>query len=263
VLGVKLLGIFPGNSAIGKDSHQGVVVLLDPSTGEPRAIVNATAITAVRTAAVSAVATDALAHPDASTLAVIGTGFQAQWHVRAIAEVRALTSVRMTGRDTARGTEVASALADETGLDISYVADAASALDGAQIVVTATNSATPVLAHGWLAAGAHVNAVGACLPHMRELDTVTVAASRFTVDRRESALAESGDYLIAAAEAGLGPDHIAAELGEVLAGSVAGRTGDATLTVFESLGLAVQDLAAAAYVCAKSEGAGRGSLVEF
>jgi ornithine cyclodeaminase/alanine dehydrogenase-like protein (mu-crystallin family) len=261
-LGVKLLGIYPGNSAIGKDSHQGVVVLLNPATGEPKAVVNATAITSVRTAAVSVVATDALARPDASVLAVIGTGFQAQWHVRAIAEVRALSQVRMTGRDATRGAEVAAALATETGLDVSYVADTRAALDGAQIVVTATNSATPVLQHGWLATGTHVNAVGACLPHMRELDAATVAGSRFIVDRRESALAESGDYRLAENDVGIGPDHIVAELGEVLAGAIAGRTGD-ELTVFESLGLAVQDLAAAAFVCAKSEGAGRGSLVEF
>jgi ornithine cyclodeaminase len=262
-LGVKLLGIFPGNSAIGKDSHQGVVVLLDPHTGEPRAIVDATAITSVRTSAVSAVATDALARPDASVLGVIGTGFQAQWHVRAIAQVRTLRQVRMTGRDAARGTEVAAALADETGFDVTYAPDGATAVDGADIVVTATTSATPVIEHGWLAPGAHVNAVGACLPHMRELDAATVAGSRFVVDRRESAVAESGDYRIAVDEAGIGPDHIAADLGEVLAGTVTGRRSDDELTVFESLGLAVQDLAAAAYVCAKSEGAGRGSLVQF
>jgi ornithine cyclodeaminase len=136
-------------------------------------------------------------------------------------------------------------------------------VDGADIVVTATTSATPVIEHGWLAPGAHVNAVGACLPHMRELDAATVAGSRFVVDRRESAVAESGDYRIAVDEAGIGPDHIAADLGEVLAGTVTGRRSDDELTVFESLGLAVQDLAAAAYVCAKSEGAGRGSLVQF
>jgi ornithine cyclodeaminase/alanine dehydrogenase-like protein (mu-crystallin family) len=261
-LGIKMLGIYHGNSAIGKDSHQGVVMLLDPATGEPQAIVNATAITSVRTAAVSAVATDVLARSDATILAVIGTGFQAQWHVRAIAGIRPLTHVRLTGRDAARGREVAARLSEEVSVPVEFVSDPAQALAGATIVVTATTSSTPVLEHAWLAPGAHVNAVGACLPAARELDTATVAGARFVVDRRESALAESGDYLFAAAEAGLGPDHIAAELGEVLDGA-SGRTSDDELTIFESLGLAVQDLAAAQYVCAMARASGRGSVVEF
>jgi ornithine cyclodeaminase len=262
-LGMKLLGIYPGNSAIGKDPHQGVVVLLDPATGEPQAIVNATAITAIRTAAVSAVATDVLARPDASVLAVFGTGFQAQRHVRAIAEVRALTHVRVTGRDEARGRDVASALAADIGVPVDYVVDKAAAVRDAGIVVTATTASSPVLDRAWLAPGAHINAVGACVPSARELDTETVAASRFVVDRRESALAESGDFRLAAAEAQLGPEHIAAELGDVLAGTASGRTGDDELTVFESLGLAVEDLAAARYVYSVAQGTGRGTVVEF
>ena len=262
-LGIKMLGIYPGNSKIGKDSHQGAILLLDPATGEAEALVNATAITSVRTAAVSALATDVLARPDATELAVIGTGFQAQWHVRAIAAVRPLTAVRLTGRDETRGREVAAQLTADVGVPVEFVADPAQAVRGALIVVTATTSSTPVLERGWLAPGAHVNAVGACLPKDRELDTATVTESRFVVDRRESALAESGDYLIAAAEAGFGPERIAAELGEILGGTVAGRTADDELTVFESLGLAVEDLAAARYVCAVSSGTGHGSTVEF
>jgi ornithine cyclodeaminase/alanine dehydrogenase-like protein (mu-crystallin family) len=262
-LGIKMLGIFPGNSAIGKDSHQGVVMLLDPATGEPQAIVNATAITSIRTAAVSAIATDVLARPDASVLTIIGTGFQAQWHVRAIALVRGLSQVRLTGRDASRGRAVATALTEETGLRIDFVSSTAAALDGADIVVTATTSAAPVLERGWLAPGTHVNAVGACVPSARELDTATVAGSRFVVDRRESALAESGDYLFAATEVGFGPEHVAAELGEILAGTAAARISDDELTVFESLGLAVEDLAAARYVCTVAEDTGRGSVVEF
>jgi ornithine cyclodeaminase/alanine dehydrogenase-like protein (mu-crystallin family) len=262
-LGIKMLGIYHGNSAIGKDSHQGVVMLLDPATGEPQAIVNATAITSIRTAAVSAIATDVLARPDASVLAVIGTGFQAQWHVRALALVRGLSHVRLTGRDAARGRSVAADLSDETGLAVEFIASTAAALDGADIVVTATTSSTPVLEYGWLSPGAHVNAVGACLPSSRELDTATVAASLFVVDRRESAIAEAGDYRFAASEAGFGPEHIAAELGEILAGTAAGRSNDDELTVFESLGLAVEDLAAARYVCTVAEDTGRGSTVSF
>ncbi len=262
-LGIKLLGIYPGNPAIGLDSHQGVVVLLDPATGETRAIVNATAITSVRTAAVSAVATDVLARPDASVLTVAGTGFQAQWHVRALALVRKLERVRLTGRDAVRGGSVARRLTDEIGVPVEFVAEPANAYDGADIVVTATTSSAPVLRREWLAPGTHVNAVGACVPSARELDTETVATSRFVVDRRESALAESGDYLIAAADAGFGPEHIVAELGEILAGTAVGRTAPGDLTVFESLGLAVEDLAAARYVCATAEATGRGSVVPF
>ena len=262
-LGLELLGIYPGNPARGLDSHQGMVVLLDPATGEPMAVVNASAITAVRTAAVSAVATDALARTDASVLAVAGTGVQAQWHVRALALVRPLSSVRLTGRDAARGVRVAAMLAEECGVPVEFVADPASAYERADIVVTATASATPVVQRSWLADGVHVNAVGACVPSARELDAATVRDARLVVDRRESVPVESGDYLLAAAETGIGPEHIAAELGEVLAGTVGGRTAPEQLTVFESLGLAVEDLAAAAHVCAAARASGRGSVVAF
>ncbi len=263
VLGIKLLGIFPGNAALGKDSHQGVVLLLDPLTGEPLAVLNAAAITAVRTAAVSAVATDALARPDATDLTIIGAGVQAQWHVSAIAHVRSLSRVRLTARDADRGRAVAARLSEELAVPVSYVLDPAQAVRGADIVVTATNSATPVLRHDWLSAGAHVNAVGACLPALRELDAATVASAALFVDRRESALAESGDVRIAAQEAGFGPEHIRAEVGEVLAGLAPGRTSPEELTVFESLGLAVEDLATAAHICAAAERTGHGTKVTF
>ncbi|HZM76246.1 MAG TPA: ornithine cyclodeaminase family protein [Candidatus Limnocylindrales bacterium] len=240
-LGMKFLGIFPGNPKQGKDAHQGLVILLDPGTGEPRAILDASAITAVRTAAVSAVATDALARPDARVLAVFGPGLQGRAHARALAFVRPLTEIRVVGRTD----------------------DARSALDGADIVVTATNSATPVLRREWLSPGTHINAVGSSVPHTRELDAETVAASRFFVDRRESTVNESGDYLMATREAGLDEGHIVAEIGEVLTGAAAGRSSPTELTVFKSLGLAVEDLAAAAYVCAAAEAAGLGTRVRF
>jgi ornithine cyclodeaminase len=263
VLGLKFLGIFGGNPAIGKDTHQGMVILLDPSTGEPRAILNASAITAIRTAAASAVATDALARADAHDLAVFGTGVQGAWHVRTIAAVRTLSRVRMTGRDATRGAQVAAGLADELGLPVSFEDDAHTTVDGADIVVTATSATEPVLRREWLAPGAHVNAVGACVPVARELDTATVASSRFFADRRESALHEAGDFVIAASEARLGPEHIVADIGDVLNGTVDGRTRDDELTVFESLGLAVEDLAAAAYVVEAARRTGTGTRAEF
>jgi ornithine cyclodeaminase/alanine dehydrogenase-like protein (mu-crystallin family) len=262
-LGIKLLGIFPGNPKLGKDAHQGVVLLLNPQTGEPRAVLDASAITAVRTAAVSALATDLLARPDAAALTVIGTGVQGVAHVRAIAQVRPLTRVFLVGRDQARGKTVAVDLGTALGVPTKFVLDPEAALMDADIVVTATNAPEPVLRHEWLAPGTHINAIGSCVPSNRELDTATVAAARLFVDRRESAVAEAGDFLLAAAEVGLGEDHIAAELGEVLIGTKPGRTSPAQLTVFESLGLAVEDLAAAAYVCAAADRTGLGTRVAF
>jgi ornithine cyclodeaminase len=263
VLGLKFLGIFGGNPAIGKDAHQGMVILLDPSTGEPHAILNASAITAVRTAAASAVATDVLARSDARDLAVFGTGVQGTWHVRTIAAVRDLARVRMTGRDATRGADVAAGLAAELGVPVTFEADARATVDDADIIVTATSAREPLFERGWLAPGTHINAVGACVPAARELDTATVVDSRFFTDRRESALREAGDFVIAAAEGGLGPEHIVAEVGEVLNGSAAGRRSDDELTVFESLGIAVEDLAAAAYVVAAARKAGAGTLAAF
>jgi ornithine cyclodeaminase len=259
VLGIKLLGVFPGNSAIGKDAHQGVVLLLDPATGEAQAVVNASAITAVRTAAVSAVATDALARPDASVLTVIGTGVTAQWHVRALLHVRTIDSVRLVGRDTVRGLDVAAALGAELPVSVTFTTDTEAALDGADIVVTATTSAEPVLSRDWLAPGVHVNAIGACKPTTRELDSATMTAAAIFTDRRESALHEAGDLLLA----GLGAEAIRAEIGEVCAGSAAGRGGRDEITVFESLGLAVEDLAAAAHVVAAAQRTGHGTWADF
>jgi ornithine cyclodeaminase len=220
-------------------------------------------VTAVRTAAVSAVATDALARADVDTHAVFGTGTQAGWHVRAIAAVRPPRSVRMVGRDVARGQAVADALAAELGVPVAFTTDGAAACEGAGIVTTVTNSATPVLRHDWLAPGTHVNAVGAAVPTARELDTATVAAARLFVDRIESALAESGDFRMAAQEAGFGPEHIAAELGDVLAGAAGGRASADELTVFKSLGLAIEDVAAVDYLVAEAGRQGVGTTVAF
>jgi ornithine cyclodeaminase/alanine dehydrogenase-like protein (mu-crystallin family) len=263
VLGLKFLGIFGGNPAIGKDAHQGMVILLDPDTGEPQAILNASAITAIRTAAASAVATDVLATPDAHDLAVFGTGVQGVWHVRAIAAVRPLTRVRMTGRDAGRGVSVAAELAAELDLPVTYVPDPRGTVDGADVVVTATSATEPLFRREWLAPGVHINAVGACVPTARELDTATVVDARLFADRRESAVNEAGDFVIAAAEAGLSADHIVGEIGEVLNATVPGRITADGITVFESLGLAVEDLAAARYVVEAARRTGDGASVRF
>jgi len=263
VLGMKFLGIFPGNPAIGKDAHQGLVLLLSPKTGEPMAVVDASAVTAVRTAAVSAVATEVLARVDATELTIFGIGVQGGWHARAIAAVRPLTRVRLVGRNVAQGNALADKLYEELAVPVEFTTDGRAALEGAEIVVTATTSTTPVLERGWLAPGTHINAVGSAVPHARELDTATVVDSLFVVDRRDSTLAESGDYLMAAGEAGFGPERIHAELGDVLAGAAAGRSHDDEITVFKSLGLAIEDLAAASYLYEVAQRLGAGTRAPF
>ena len=261
--GLKAICIVPGNPARGLDAHQGVVLLSSPQTGEPLAIVNASAVTAIRTAAVSAVATALLARADARELAVIGTGVQARSHLRAISAARPLTRIRVAGRDEARARRFASEMRAHTAIPVLACRSAADAVDGAGIVVTATSSAEPVLRREWLAPGAHVNAVGACLPQARELDTATMAAAALFADSRESVLAESGDFRLAEAEGAIGPEHIRADIGEVLTGGAPGRADDDEITVFESLGLAVEDLAAAALAYRKAGELGAGTWVEF
>jgi ornithine cyclodeaminase/alanine dehydrogenase-like protein (mu-crystallin family) len=261
--GLKAICIFPGNPAAGLDAHQGVVLLSSAQTGEPLALLNASAVTEIRTAAVSAVATRLLARGEAAELAIIGTGVQARAHLLAIAAERPLTSVRVAGRDPAKARRFAEDMRGRTGAPVTACGSAAEAVAGAGIVVTATSSAEPVLRREWLAPGAHINAVGACLPHTRELDSETMAAAALFTDRRESVLNEAGDYVLAQAEGAVGPGHIRAEIGELLTGAAPGRSGDAEITVFESLGLAVEDLAAAALVYRKAAELDTGTWVDF
>jgi ornithine cyclodeaminase len=266
--GLKALCITPGNPVAGLDAHQGVVLLSDGRTGEPVAILNASAVTEIRTAAVSVIATELLARPDAATLAVIGAGVQARAHILALDHAWPLADIRVASRDGARATQLAASLHGRTTAPVRASPSARAAVTGADIVVTATSSATPVLRCDWLAPGTHINAVGACVPHARELDTATVAGAVLFADRRDSLLAESGDYLLAAADEAVGPASVRAELGEVLLGDAPGRLTPGEITVFESLGLAVEDLAAAALayrnaVRARETGTPIGSLVRF
>jgi ornithine cyclodeaminase/alanine dehydrogenase-like protein (mu-crystallin family) len=261
--GLKAICIFPGNPAAGLDSHQGVVLLSSAQTGEPLAVLNASAVTEIRTAAVSSVATGLLARADATELAIIGTGVQARAHLLAITAARLVTRIRVAGRDPAKARRFADDVRDQHAVAVTACDCAADAVAGAGIVVTATSSAEPVLRRDWLAPGAHINAVGACLPHMRELDTETMATAAVFTDRRESVLNEAGDYVLAQAEGAVGPEHIRAEIGEVLTGAAPGRASDTEITVFESLGLAVEDLAAAALAYRRAAELGAGSWVEF
>ena len=254
---LKTVCVFPDNPQRGLDAHQGTVTLFDGVTGEVRALMNASAITAIRTAAVSAVATRLLAREDARELGVLGAGVQARSHLEALRLVRNFERVRIFSPTA----EHAQSLAAEAGAEA--VETAEEAVRGADVVVTATSSVEPVLLRDWLQEGAHVNVVGGRPPMMRELDTATIADSAFFVDRRESAEAEAFDYRDALEGGAIGPDHIRGEIGEVLIGEKPGRSSPDELTVFRSLGLAVEDLAAAEYVVRRARETGAGTEVEF
>jgi ornithine cyclodeaminase len=243
---LKEVCVFPENPKRGLDTHIGAVILHSGETGEPLAFVNASAITAIRTAAVSAVATRLLAREDASVLAILGGGVQAKSHLAAIPLVRNIREIRTYSRSsgTAKSAEAA--------------------VRGADIIVTATSSRDPVLKREWVSPGAHINAVGSSIAAARELESGLVAAASLFVDRRESTVNESGDYLFALREGAIGgPEHIRAELGELLTGSAAGRRSPDEITLFKSLGLAIEDLAAAAFVYDAARAAGQGTWVDF
>ncbi|MGA2756923.1 MAG: ornithine cyclodeaminase family protein, partial [Solirubrobacteraceae bacterium] len=265
VYSLKAVCVFPGNPALGLDAHQGTVTLFDGETGLPSAILNGSAVTAIRTAAVTALATRLLARADATTLAILGSGVQAQAHLRSLMLVRAFTRVAIHSPNAEHAASLVAVAAAEFGDGVHFEAceSAREALEGAEVVVTATNSRTPVLERDWLADGAHVNAIGASIPSARELDVATVAAAELFVDSRESAANEAGEYRLALEEGAIGPDHIRAELGEVAIGAHPGRSGPDAITVFRSLGLAVEDLAAAELAVASARRAGAGTEVEL
>ena len=266
VYSLKAVCIFPANPKLGLDAHQGTVTLFDGETGRPTAVLNASALTSIRTAAVTALATRLLARDDAAELAIVGSGVQAKAHLRALMLVRPFRAVRIYSPNSEHARGLAAAGEQEYGPAVTFEASqsARDAVSGADVVVTATNSATPVLELDWLAPGAHVNAIGASVPSARELDAATIAAAELFVDSRESAANEAGDYRVALSEGAIaGADHIRAELGEVVIGARPGRSGPQALTIFRSLGLAVEDLAAAELAVASARAAGAGVEVEL
>ena len=257
VFALKSLCVMPGNPAVGLDSHQGTVTLFDGSTGVPRAILDASAITALRTAAVSAVATRVLAREDARVLAILGAGVQGSAHLDALLPVREFDEVRVFAPNASHARAVADGRA-------TVAASAEETVRGADVVVTATTSREPVIRREWLVPGAHINAVGASVPSARELDTATVVHSALFCDSRESLQAEAGEYRLALEQGAIaGEGHIRGSLGEVLAGMAPGRTDADELTVFRSLGLAVEDMAAAERAVARARTQGIGVEVEL
>lgn len=262
-VGVKVITVLPGNHGTPLDSHQGVVLLFDPESGSLLAVIDASSTTEIRTAAASGAATRVLATAGAATLAVLGSGVQASSHISAMRAVRPIATVRVWSRDDLRARVFAERETAKHGIPVVPAPSAREAVEGAAIVCTVTSASDPVLHGEWLAPGTHVNAVGACLPRCRELDTGAVVRSRVFVDRRESALSEAGDILIPIQEGAIGPEHIQAEIGEVLAGLAAGRRSAEEITLFKSLGLAVEDLAAAHWINAAAVQAGVGTTVEL
>ena len=254
---LKEIVIAPENTSRGLDPHQGAVLLHDGVTGQLTAILNASPITEIRTAAVSGAATKALARDGARTVAILGSGVQGRSHVDAMQTVLDDPIIRIWSRNPAH----AEALALETHSLVA--ASVEEALAGADIVCTATAAREPIVELGWLSPGTHINAAGSSIRTSRELTSETVVAATLFVDRRESTLNESGDYLFAVEEQGIGPDHIVAELGEVLSGSHPGRRADDELTLFKSLGIAVEDLAAAELCVVRARERGVGTEVEF
>jgi alanine dehydrogenase len=262
-LGTKLVTVFGSNAAAGLPTHLATMVLLDPGTGELLAVMDGRYITEARTAAVSAVSVKQLARDDAGVLAIVGSGVQARSHLEALARVRPLTDIRVWSPSRERREQFVRDMRSHVGAPLRATSSVDDAVRGANLIALVTSSREPVLRSGQVADGTHICAVGACRPDQREMDTALVARGRLYVDSRAGALAEAGDIVLPIAEGALEPSTIAGELGEVLAGRATGRTSRTDLTIFKSLGMAVEDVAAArlAYERAAARGIGRGFVL--
>jgi ornithine cyclodeaminase/alanine dehydrogenase-like protein (mu-crystallin family) len=261
--GLKAICVFPGNPAKGMDSHQGAVLLFSAETGELLAMMNASAITAIRTAAVSGVATDLLARVGACNLAMIGSGVQARSHLVAMSEVRSIKRCCIASRHFEHAQNFAEEMRSNFSFALEPVETVEEALKGADLIVTTTTAVEPIVRREWISAGAHLNLVGSSTPNTREVDSETMAAASLFVDRRESTINEAGDYLLAAREGLIGPDHIRAEIGEVLKGDKPGRTSPQEITLFKSLGIATEDLFAGEYLYRRAMEKNVGTWVEY
>lgn len=262
-LGTKLVTVFGSNAGAGLPSHLATIILLDATTGELMAVMDGRYITEARTAAVSAASVQLLAREGAATLAIVGSGVQARSHLQAIASVSSLKDVRVWSPSEERRVAFAWDMQKQGAPAIRAMGSAREAVEDADLIVLATSSREPVVRGNWVADGAHICAVGACRPDEREMDTALVRRGRVFVDSREGALAEAGDIVLPIVEGAIGPGHIAGELGELALGRIPGRTHPGEVTIFKSLGMAVEDVAAAhlAYVRAAERGLGRGFVL--
>jgi len=260
-IGAKVITVFPGNDATPYESHIGVILYFDDRYGALQAIIDASSVTAIRTAAVSGLATRLLANPGATRLAILGAGVQAMTHLEAMCAVRPVSRLRVWSRGSERRDRLVTWAAQRFGIEAMGAETAEEAVRDAEVICTVTSSREPVLRGDWVAPGAHINAVGASLASARELDSAAVAQATLFVDRRESAMSEAGDFLIPRDEGVVGNDHIRGELGDLVLGRIAGRTGPQERTLFKSLGLAVEDLACARYILERARATGTGAWV--
>jgi ornithine cyclodeaminase/alanine dehydrogenase-like protein (mu-crystallin family) len=261
--GLKAVCVFPGNPAQGKDTHQGAVLLFSAETGELLAMMNASAITSIRTAAVSGVATDLLARVDACNLAILGSGVQARSHLVAMSEVRLIKRCRIASRHIEHARNFAEEMRPDFSFPLEPVETVEEALKDSDLVASVTTAVEPIVKRRWISAGAHLNLVGSCFPTTREVDSETMAAASLFVDSRESTINEAGDYLLAARDGVIGPNHIRAEIGEVLKGDKPGRTSPEEITCFKSLGIAIEDLAAAGYLYRQAKQSKVGTWIQW
>lgn len=263
IAGAKIISVFPSNHGSSLPSHQGLVTLFDSSTGVLKAVVDGQKITAVRTAAVSAVATRYLAREDAEILAILGTGEQAKSHLEAMLLVRSIREVKVWSRTFAKAQDFKAEMSLKFDVKIVIAESVQEAVCTADIICTVTASTEPVLKRRWLKSGVHINAIGACRPSDRELDSETVKFAKLYVDRLESAHNESGDYLIPLKEGVITPSHIIGEIGELISGSIEGREAASEITLFKGLGLAIEDLAAANYIFNEAVRLHKGTEIAF
>ena len=262
-LGIKVITVFQKNLGTKYDSHQGAVLLFDAEHGVLQAVIDASSVTAIRTAAVSGVATRALARVEAGDLCLMGSGAQAMTHLEAMKSVRTLRRVRVWSRSFDNAKAFATKALAKHGIEVEAIDSAREAVMDADIICTTTSSREPVLLGEWIAQGAHINAVGSSIPAARELDTAAVVNASLFVDRRESTVNEAGDYLIPMKEGAIDASHIRAELGDVLTGAHDGRSTGSEITLFKSLGIAIEDLASAHLIHRKALALGIGTSIEL
>ena len=248
ILGIKIITIFHANHSKGLPSHQGVVILFDATDGTPLLLLDAAEITAIRTAAASAVATSLLSRKNASRLAILGTGEQAEKHIEAIAKIRDLTDITIWGRNPSHAEALTSRLQPHCPVKFHIAATPQQAVRDADIICTVTSSPTPILQGAWISAGTHINAVGSCTPSTRELDSAAVQKASLFTDRYESLFREAGEFLIPKSEGLLSEDDVQGEIGEILTQRRRGRNNASEITLFKSLGIAAEDLFAARHI---------------
>ncbi|MFJ2060662.1 ornithine cyclodeaminase family protein [Streptomyces sp. NPDC087908] len=263
IYSLKAVCLFPGNTALGLDSHQGAVLLFSGRTGEALALLNASVLTELRSPAVTAVATELLAREDSSELTIFGAGVQGRAHARALSAIRPFRRIRIVARNQDRLRRVCTELEMELGLPVEPCASARAAVSSSDVLVTATTSLEPVLESSWIQPGTHINAIGSAIPNSREIDSATMAACSLFVDSREALPVETGDFLVAESEGAIGRGHIRASIGEILIGHAASRTSESEITLFNSVGLAVEDLYAARRALTLAEQHGSGVRVTF